>query len=264
MTWSARRRGARSGTHWPDITLLSPDPKSPVKVRPDDSVPIRFTASDDFGISRVEARVRVDDRPPQTLAVPLDSHDARTNGEWSLDVAAVLKGSPGVTEARRIVCEFVAVDNRDPDAQPSSPARLTLDLDKNTAPLVQRLDADATKDLTTAVNTAADKLKAAQTELDALKKSDTAPRLSAKTVPAPMPPTKIFRPPASNSIVPRTRRIPRGWAKLPATCARWRTTPCRRGGRDGQDATRGGTTRGPAAKRGRRAKGHQRRARRAQ
>ena len=89
----------------PDISIVSPDPKTPLKVRPDDSVPISFIASDDFGISKIEARVRVDDRSPQTLQIPILSHDRRASKATGPSTLPAVIKPASATNARHVTVE---------------------------------------------------------------------------------------------------------------------------------------------------------------
>ena len=65
----------------PKIAITAP--QSQVSVRPDDDVPVRFAASDDFGVASVRAVVQVDDKAPSEAEVRLSAPDRRRfEGEY--------------------------------------------------------------------------------------------------------------------------------------------------------------------------------------
>lgn len=113
-------------------TIAIQSPQSQVTVRPDDTVPVKYLATDDFGISKIEAVVQVDDRPPQTAPVNFSAIDRRNvNGpDFPLSVADSLKAA-NVSEADHITYYLKASDNRDPDPQAGVSARQVLKIDKN-------------------------------------------------------------------------------------------------------------------------------------
>jgi hypothetical protein len=100
----------------PSIVMQSPTPD--VSVRPDDVVPVQFLAADDFGITRIEMVLRVDDRGPQTMPVPFDRSDPKhvTGPTLNLKIDDILKTT--IPEhLGQITYRLRVFDNRDPDPQ---------------------------------------------------------------------------------------------------------------------------------------------------
>jgi len=164
----------------PQIAIVSPT--APVKVRPDDTVSIKFNASDDFGLAKLEALVQVDQTQTQIipLDLPADRPDpALYSGQWQLSVADILKPHFG-REPRRISYQLRITDNRDPDPQTALSATQLLDINREAAPLAQRQDVTAARDLAKALRTTAENLEAAQQKIDDLKKADAARALTAQ------------------------------------------------------------------------------------
>src|SRR5262249_11548325 len=140
----------------PVITITDPH-VSPLKVRPDDTLTLRFTATDDFGVDKIDALVQVDQRSPTTFPIPRAAPDAapetRTTAEGALNPPELIAASnsllgPGAPEPHRVTYQFKVRDNRDAangGAQENYSARQYLDLDKTAAPIAQRLDAAAIK-----------------------------------------------------------------------------------------------------------------------
>ncbi|HEY4328772.1 MAG TPA: hypothetical protein VGN88_03480, partial [Phycisphaerae bacterium] len=170
----------------PAIGIVLPDPKGgALKVRPDDTVPMKIIATDDFGVDKVEALVKVDNRPEVTINVPIPSGDARITADWNLPLPYLLNtlthpAGGNAAEPKSISYQFRATDTRDPNPQTALSTRQSLNLDKNSAPLAQRLDTQAAKDLASAVKKAVDDLKSAQSKLESLGKNDKDRVLSDK------------------------------------------------------------------------------------
>jgi hypothetical protein len=162
----------------PTVVITQPDPKSATQVvRPDDTVPLKFLATDDFGITKVEALIQIDQRSEQAFNIPL-APDTRIAGDWSLDLSALLKYLPAQSQPRQITYQLRATDNRDPNPQTGLSQKQTLTLDKAATSITQRLDTQAAKNLSDAAAQAAAKLQDAQTKLDELQKSDRDATLS--------------------------------------------------------------------------------------
>jgi hypothetical protein len=117
----------------PTIVIRSPEPQ--ISVRPDDTVPVRYEATDDFGVSKIEAVLQVDDHAPQTVAVPFKTEDKRTVNapDFRLSVADALKAAGYIDSDRvdRVTYQLKVTDNRDPDPQFSYSARQTLKIDRH-------------------------------------------------------------------------------------------------------------------------------------
>jgi hypothetical protein len=156
----------------PKVTVTAPTAE--LTVRPDDDVPVSFSASDDFGVAKVEAMVQVEDKPAETVAVNLPRSADRRNleGEWELDVAAHLARA-GAADARRITYWLRATDNRDPDPQSTESAKQTLKIDAG-QPLAYRtrLEQQQAKDLTAAIDRAIQRLGQAEWPVNSLKDID--------------------------------------------------------------------------------------------
>jgi hypothetical protein len=184
---------ARTITARPDAlpTIAISAPAATLTVRPDDTVPVRFAAGDDFGISRIEAIVQIDDNLP--LHVPIQAPpggwgtpaEPRVQGDWDLVLPEVrkLSPSPAGREPRRISYQLEVTDNREASlggGQTALSARQYLTLDRAAIPLAQRLDNQAAKDLSDAIRKASDRLKDADSKLAELQKNDTARGLTEK------------------------------------------------------------------------------------
>ena len=76
----------------PTVTIALPEPKDrTLKVRPDDTVPMKVVATyDDFGVDKLEALIKVDDRPEVTVNVPIPAGDARISADWDLPLPDLL------------------------------------------------------------------------------------------------------------------------------------------------------------------------------
>jgi hypothetical protein len=168
----------------PQAAITSPGNAAPLRVRPDDTVPVRFTAADDFGVTRLEMLLQVDDAP--ATAVPMNgaADEPRVSGEWPLSIAEVLRiaGGSGVGQTggpRRVFYQVRATDNRVPTPQTGLSARQVLELDRGAAPLAQRMESEAVKDLASAVAGATEKLRDAQGKLEQLQKAEEKPLSAA-------------------------------------------------------------------------------------
>jgi hypothetical protein len=106
----------------PSIVIESP--AADVNARPDDTVPLRFLAADDFGVAHIELLVSVDSREPRTLEIPFDPADRRhvTGPVYNLAIDTLLAADQ-FSEPHEISYEFRVVDNRDPGPQLSMSAR---------------------------------------------------------------------------------------------------------------------------------------------
>lgn len=138
----------------PSVVIESPE--SQVTVRPDDLVPVKYTAGDDFGVARLEAIVQIDDKDPQTIPIYFKTLDRRnvTGPDWRMSVADLL-ARQNVADADHITYQLKVTDNRDPDPQHSFSARQTLKINKNEWQSFQaKLDQKVAQDLTQAIQKA--------------------------------------------------------------------------------------------------------------
>jgi hypothetical protein len=109
----------------PTVVIHSPEPQ--VSVGVDDTVPVKFTARDDFGVAQVDALLQVDNGPVLTMPVNFTASDKRlvTGQSFTLVVADVLKLA-GATGAQSISYQLRVTDNRDPDPQTGLSAKQIL------------------------------------------------------------------------------------------------------------------------------------------
>ncbi len=164
----------------PQVQIKLPDAAGgTLQVKPDDTVPMRVLATDDFGITKIEAVIQVDDHPPQTLPVSTESGDTQITRDWNLNLRDLLRGlGASGPPPRRIAYQFKATDNRDPGPQDGFSIKQYLQLNANAPPIAQRLDSAAVKDLSDAIAQAMQSLKQAQSEMGAVQKSSGDPSLS--------------------------------------------------------------------------------------
>ena len=161
----------------PEITILSPG--AALKVRPDDTAPVQYSAKDDYGISKIEALVQVDELPQNVVAIPVrEAGGTAISGKWDLPVAQVLLGVPVPASARRITYQLRATDTCEPTAQTGVSARQTLEIDRGVMPLAQREDAEAIQTLADAVKKAQAELAESRQKLDEVEKADPTKPLS--------------------------------------------------------------------------------------
>lgn len=164
----------------PTIVIRSPEPQ--ISVRPDDTVPVKYEATDDYGVARVEAVLQVDDHPPQTVVVPFKAQDKRTvNGpDYRIAVADVLKAQ-GLSESDRInqvTYQLKVTDNRDPDPQFSFSGKQTLKINRQEYQSYQaRTDRKVAEDLERAIRKAIDQLNREQGEVQPARDFDAKKQL---------------------------------------------------------------------------------------
>ena len=161
----------------PTIVIRSPEPQ--VTVRPDDTVPVKYLANDDFGVAKIEAILQVDDHAPQTVPVPFKTSDKRTvtDPAFPIDVAAVLK-SLNLNNADHITYQLKVTDNRDPDPQSSFSNKQTLKINKNEYTSFQsKEDKKLAKDLTQAIEKAIRELNQEEQHMQPAKDVDARQRL---------------------------------------------------------------------------------------
>lgn len=159
----------------PTIVIRSPEPE--ITVRPDDTVPVKYEANDDFGITKIEAVLQADDHEAQTVPVPFKTDDKRSaNGpDFQLSVADALRAA-GLTESDhvdRITYQLKVTDNRDPDPQFSYSAKQTLKINRNEYQSYQeKTDQKIADDLQRAIQRAIDQLNGEQNEVQPAKDID--------------------------------------------------------------------------------------------
>jgi hypothetical protein len=161
----------------PTIVIRSPEPQ--IRVRPDDTVPVKYEAADDFGITKVEAVIQVDDHPAQTVPVPFSTDDKRNvaGPDFSISVADVLK-LQHVSSADRITYQLKVTDNRDPDPQFSFSDRQVLKIDRNESRSYQaKEEQKVAEDLKKAVERAVSQLNREQGEVQPARDVDARQRL---------------------------------------------------------------------------------------
>ncbi|NNM85595.1 MAG: DUF4175 family protein [Phycisphaerales bacterium] len=111
----------------PTIHITSP--RRVERVRPDDTVPVAFAATDDFGLTAIHASVSVNQSAPFSVAIPMGVSELKQfNGQWSLSVADILTQA-NVPKPEHIYYRLVATDNCQPAAQSARTTRHELDID---------------------------------------------------------------------------------------------------------------------------------------
>jgi hypothetical protein len=163
----------------PKVAITSP--QSDVTVRSDDDVPLTFTASDDFGVAKIQAMVQVDDKPSEAVDVtlPRGTDRRRVEGGWVLSVPTHVARA-GLSEAKTISYWLKATDNRDPDPQSTESARQTLRID-NGQPLAYRtrVEQQQAKDLMQAIDRAIQRLQQSDWPVNSLKDIDRSRAMNA-------------------------------------------------------------------------------------
>ncbi|MGC8552626.1 MAG: DUF4175 family protein [Phycisphaerae bacterium] len=110
----------------PTIRITSP--RRVERVRPDDTVPVEFAATDDFGLTAIHASVSVNQSAPFSVPIPMGAPDLRQfKEEWNLSVADVL-AKADVPKPEHIYYRLVATDNCQPAAQSTRTTRHELDI----------------------------------------------------------------------------------------------------------------------------------------
>jgi len=162
----------------PVISILSPAIK--ISLPPDDTVPLVFRASDDFGIARVEAIVQLDDQTPDVFTIPPAMRGARElQGTWKLSIPYLLARHT-LTDANRIVYQLRATDTRAPDPQSTLTPRQTIEIDHSfKESFAAKKEAVALKDLTEAIKQAIKELGDEGTTIDPLAKAKAGRILTA-------------------------------------------------------------------------------------
>lgn len=142
----------------PTIAIRSPEPQ--IRVRPEDTIPVKYEAADDFGITKIEAILQVDDHSPQTVPVPFKTDDKRSASgpDFAISVADVLKAQ-NMPTGRQITYQLKVTDNRDPDPQVGFSEQQTLRIDRNESRSYQsKEDQKVAEDLKKTIAKAIDQL----------------------------------------------------------------------------------------------------------
>ena len=88
----------------PTISIISPGASE--TVRPDDTVPVSYLATDDFGIALITAIVQTDENPPVEHLLHLPAGDRRRiQRSYLLDVASIISGS-GAEHVNRVTYQL--------------------------------------------------------------------------------------------------------------------------------------------------------------
>jgi hypothetical protein len=154
----------------PTISILSPTASE--TVRPDDTVPVRYLATDDFGVASIEAIVQADENPPLEHVLHLPAGDRRQIKQtYSLSVASIVAQS-NVENVNHITYQLKVTDNRDPDPQSAFSEKQTLLIDRSAQSFAQRQDERSARELNRAIDQAIDKLNAAEAKSAALRNND--------------------------------------------------------------------------------------------
>jgi hypothetical protein len=160
----------------PTIAIRSPHES--ISVPPDDTVPVSYAATDDFGVATISALLQVDDGPAIEHAVTFRAADPREiHGVYSLSVASIL-AEANISDASRITYQLKAIDNRDPDPQPGFSAKQTLTIERGAEPYAQRADEERARELEQAINKATDELNQAEGKSWPLRNNDPNHQLS--------------------------------------------------------------------------------------
>ncbi|MGC8560179.1 MAG: DUF4175 family protein [Phycisphaerae bacterium] len=103
---------------WPIVVHTDPppvvhvtSPRGVVRARPDDVIPIRYQATDEYGITSLRVRIKVGNMPSDSYPIPLGTADRRKySGRWKLHIADQLLAA-NEPHARVIMYRLVAEDN---------------------------------------------------------------------------------------------------------------------------------------------------------
>ena len=161
----------------PTVTITSPAAK--IIAPADDTVPVLFKASDDFGVMKLEAIVQIDGQSPEMIDVAMTVGELKTTGQWNLVLIDQL-GKKKLRNANRIEYQLKVTDNRDPDPQVGFSGKQVIEIDqafKET--LAARQEAEAAKNLTAAIEKAIKELGEEKSRVKQLMKNSDKRVLSA-------------------------------------------------------------------------------------
>ncbi|HEX4177573.1 MAG TPA: hypothetical protein VHY57_04020, partial [Rhizomicrobium sp.] len=163
----------------PTISIVSPH-QGTLAVRDDDMVPIKYRASDDFGVAKILVMITVDDKqiPPfQPIWDPTDRRNI--TGEYDLSVADILKQA-GFDAAHHITYQFQAWDNCEPTAHSAMTVKQTLNISKGDIQSYEaRLESHDANHLIQAINEAINRLNQADEPIARIAQADPARPLPA-------------------------------------------------------------------------------------
>jgi hypothetical protein len=148
----------------PTVTIASPAAR--ILAPPDDTVPIRYTAADDFGLVKLEAIVQIDGQSPETFPILLktEAGGTKASGRWNLVLPFQL-ARKNLRDANRVEYQLRVTDNRVPNSQVGLSARQAIEIDHAFKESVAaRRDAEEAKSL-------AEPIRKAIKELDEQKKA---------------------------------------------------------------------------------------------
>jgi hypothetical protein len=153
----------------PTVTITSPAAKISATV--EETIPVRFTASDDFGLTNLQAIVQIDGQAAETFDVPFTADHNKTSGVWSLVLPGQLARKK-LRDANSVEYQLKVTDNRDPSPQTGTSARQVIEIDhsfKNS--FAARRDAESAKAMTDAIRKALKDVTAEKAKLDPLVKN---------------------------------------------------------------------------------------------
>ena len=149
----------------PKVEITSPAAKLVAAI--DETVPVKFNASDDFGVAKIEAMVWVDGRAGKNIAIALPAADRQQTGTFQLSIKQVIATTP--QRVSRIEYQLIATDIADPKPQTGVSAKHVIEIDhtfKDT--LASRKEAESARSLFQAIQLAIKQLSDEQTKVDAL------------------------------------------------------------------------------------------------
>jgi hypothetical protein len=141
----------------PVVSITAPQAK--INATADDTVTVIYKASDDFGLTRLEALIQIDGQPAEVIPLPLGSGSARVAGHWELVLPEQL-ARKNLKAANHIEYQLRVTDNREPNPQTGLSAKQVIDIDHTLkASLAAKAQAEAIKNLTEAMKAAIVELK---------------------------------------------------------------------------------------------------------
>ena len=152
----------------PMIAITSPQKN--IKVRPDDVVPVLYTAGDDFGLTHVQAVVSVDQSSGHIYEIRLpEENTTGFSSQWNLSVPdqMMLADQPSAT---RIDYYLQATDNRQPAPQTSHTDVYELIIDSHLPyGYQQQQDKARAEEFSQAIHQAIKNLQQVQRHIDSLR-----------------------------------------------------------------------------------------------
>ena len=154
----------------PAIEIQSPAASE--TVRPDDDVPVRYVATDDFAVASISAIVQADDNPPREVAIPLGPGDRKLiRGVYTISVKDIA-AQENLSDISRIAYQLNATDNRDPDPQSTLTPKQILTIDRNTRSYAEKEDEQQARELDRAIDQATQHLNEAEGKSAPLRNGD--------------------------------------------------------------------------------------------